>query len=357
MRLKKKQGSSFDKAIIDVEVEEKSTGSLNVGVGYGTDGGLLLDVTMRERNLLGLGQQLALATTLATRKTMFNLSFTEPYFRGRDVAAGFDIFHTEKDLQSISAHDSKSTGFGLRTSFPLSERLRQSWKYGLNHTTIKNVPDSASTLIKQQKGSRLASNVVHGLTYDTRDSKIMPTKGAVTRLSNDLAGIGGDVFYLKNNVSIAQFYSPADRWVFSASGRIGHILGLGEDVEITDRFFLGGGSLRGFKNAGVGPRDKVSLDSLGGEFIYNGSAQMTMPLGLPDELGIMGRVFSDFGSLMEISPSNSNVFDSSSLRASVGGGIGWSSPFGPINLDFGFPILKESLDEKETFRVNFGTRF
>jgi len=165
------------------------------------------------------------------------------------------------------------------------------------------------------------------------------------------------VYYLKNIVSGAQYYSFAKDWILTGSGRVGYIVGLGEDVEIVDRFFLGGDSLRGFATAGVGPRDRNTRDSLGGEWLYNGTIQLVMPLGLPEELAFNGRIFSDFGSLGGVNPSNSAVFDSASLRASLGAGIGWVSPFGPINVDVGFPILKESLDEKENLRVNFGTRF
>ena len=162
---------------------------------------------------------------------------------------------------------------------------------------------------------------------------------------------------MRNVVSGAQYYSPAKDWVLSVSARAGHIQGLGEDVQIVDRFFLGGDTLRGFASAGVGPRDRRTKDSLGGEWIYNGTVELRLPLGLPSEIGISGRVFSDLGSIGDINPTNSNVFDSSSIRASVGAGMGWLSPFGPINIDFGFPILKESLDVKEVFRLNFGTRF
>ena len=165
------------------------------------------------------------------------------------------------------------------------------------------------------------------------------------------------MYYLRNVLSGAQYYSFAKNWILTGSAKLGHIVGLGEDVEIADRFFLGGDSLRGFATAGVGPRDKNTSDSLGGEWMYSGTIQLAMPLGLPEELALSGRIFSDFGSIGKVSPSSSAVFDEASLRASVGAGVGWTSPFGPINVDMGFPILKESLDVKEVVRVNFGTRF
>ncbi len=328
-----------------------------MGVGYGTDAGALIDITLRERNLLGLGQHLSIATTLAAEKSSVNLSFTEPYFMDREVLAGFDLFHVRRDFQDTRSHDTQDTGFAVRSGYPLNQLLSQNWKYGLDYSEIANVGTLASPLIKQQEGTRFSSVVTHGLSYDTRDSKFNPTEGFVSQLSNQLAGIGGDVYYLKNIVSGAQYYSFSKDWILTGSGRVGYIVGLGEDVEIVDRFFLGGDSLRGFATAGVGPRDRNTRDSLGGEWLYKGTIQLVMPLGLPEELAFNGRIFSDFGSLGGVNPSNSAVFDSASLRASLGVGIGWVSPFGPINVDVGFPILKESLDEKENLRVNFGTRF
>ena len=156
---------------------------------------------------------------------------------------------------------------------------------------------------------------------------------------------------------MAQYKEISSNYVLSAGGQIGHILGLNQNVKIADRFTLGGSNLRGFSNVGVGPRDKLTDDSLGGEWVYHGSSQLTFPLGLPNELGISGRVFSDFGSLGSVSPSNANIQDSGKVRLSVGSGLGWQSPFGPINVDFGFPLIKESYDKTERFRLNFGTRF
>jgi outer membrane protein insertion porin family len=147
------------------------------------------------------------------------------------------------------------------------------------------------------------------------------------------------------------------QYTLSLNGRVGYIVGLGEEVNIGDRFFLGGDSLRGFKSAGAGPRDLATGDSLGGEWIYNGSVELKVPVGLPEELGITGRVFSDFGSAGGVNPSNPTVSDDASVRVSAGFGVGWASPFGPIAVDLGVPLVKESFDKREIIRVNFGTRF
>tara|TARA_B100000315_G_scaffold194030_1_gene184626 strand:- start:4244 stop:6502 length:2259 start_codon:yes stop_codon:yes gene_type:complete len=350
-------GTSTDKTIVKVEVEEKSTGSLSFGVGYSTDNGPLFDLGINESNLLGKGQKLGFSLSIAAEKSTANISFTEPYFLDRDIAAGFDIYHSNQDLQDTRSYDFKKTGLGLRAGFPIAPFLRQNWRYSIEASSIENVDSSASSLIKSQAGDRFLSEVGHTLTFDKRDSRITPTDGYIVKLTNDLAGFGGNVRYLRNRLNAGQYHEIFDKWVVAVTGGVGHILGLGEDVEIADRFFLGGNTLRGFQTAGVGPRDKTTEDSLGGEWKYNGSVQLTFPLGLPTEFGVSGRLFTDFGSVGEVNPSNSNIQDTGSIRASAGAGLGWVSPFGPINMDFGFPIAKESFDQTELFRLNFGTRF
>jgi outer membrane protein insertion porin family len=350
-------GSAPDKSIVKVEVEEKSTGSLSLGVGYANDQGPLVDVGLRERNLMGRGQTLAANTTLAGERTQVNVSFTEPYFLDRELAAGVDLFHTRSDLRSTRSYDLRETGAGTRLGYQLSEYWRQNLRYGFKYREIDNVRAGASALVKQQKGERYISEVGQVLAYDRRDSKLSPTEGYLVRLSNDLAGLGGSVHYLRSALNGNQYFSLTPQYVLSLNGRAGYIFGLGEDVNISDRFFLGGDSLRGFKSAGAGPRDLSTGDSLGGEWIYNGSVELKVPVGLPDELGISGRLFSDFGSAGGVNPSTATVNDNGAIRVSAGAGIGWASPFGPVAIDLGVPLVKEAFDKREIIRVNFGTRF
>jgi outer membrane protein insertion porin family len=286
-----------------------------------------------------------------------NVSFTEPYFLDKELAAGVDVFHTRSDLQSTRSYDSRETGASTRLGYQLSEYWRQNLKYGFKYREIDNVRSGASALISQQQGERYISEVGQILTYDRRDSKILPTEGFLGRLSNDLAGLGGTVHYLRSSLSGNQYFPLGPQYTLSLNGRVGYIVGLGEEVNIGDRFFLGGDSLRGFKSAGAGPRDLSTGDSLGGEWIYNGSVELKVPVGLPEELGITGRVFSDFGSAGGVNPSNPTVSDDASVRVSAGFGVGWASPFGPIAVDLGVPLVKESFDKREIIRVNFGTRF
>ncbi|WP_460020533.1 outer membrane protein assembly factor BamA [Magnetospira thiophila] len=350
-------GSAPDKTVVEVDVQEKSTGSLSLGAGFSTTNGALAEVGIQESNLLGKGQKLSLSTTIAQRQSKIDLSFTEPYFLDREVAAGFDLFHSSTDLQDTQSHNTSLTGGALRVGYPITERLSQSWRQTVKQTEVTNVQSGASTFIKSQEGTTLLSELSHGLLYDRRDSKLSPTDGYFVRLANDLGGLGGDRHYLRNTLSAAKYIPIDDQVTLSVSGLVGHIYGIGEDVVLIDRFHGGGDDLRGFATAGIGPRDSSTKDALGGEWKYTASTQLSFPLGLPNEFGIKGRVFSDAGSVGAVSPKSSLIQDTGSLRLSVGFGVGWESPVGPIGVDFGFPILKEKFDQTESFRINFGTRF
>lgn len=351
-------GSAADQTVVEVDIEEKSTGEVSVGAGFSTADGPLADFRIRERNFLGKGQDVLFSTTLAGERSEFNVSFTEPYFLDRDLAAGFDVFHITRDLQDESSYDQKTSGFALRTEYPLSKRLRQQLKYRLQNNDVSDVSADASRYIKDQEGERLTSAISQILTYDTLDSAISPTDGYKWWLNTELAGLGGDARYVSGKTGLSYYYPVAKKVTLNLLGEVGTIHGYGdEDVQINERYFIGSRTLRGFEYAGVGPRDLGTDDALGGNTFYRGSAEIGFPVGLPDEMGIKGFLFSDVGSLWDLDDSGSDIADSGSLRASVGFGLAWASPMGPLRLDFATPIVKEDYDEKEIFRFDFGTRF
>ena len=350
-------GSAPDKTVINVEVEEKSTGQLSFGVGFSTTTGALLDVAITERNLLGRGLDLRANVLFAGRRSEIDLSYTDPFFLDREVVAGFDIFRRIRDLQDESSFDSEIVGGALRTGYPITEFLGQNWKYSFREQTIEDVGGGASRFIQAEEGSETISEVSHTITYDKRDSVLAPTDGYFIRMVNDLAGLGGSTHYIRNRLKAGKFFPLADQWVLAFRASAGQIIGLGEDVRLLDRFFVGGDNLRGFATSGIGPRDALTEDALGSEWMYTASAEIIFPLGLPAELGVTAKVFTDMGSAGKIELTGSDINDSPSLRASVGAGVIWASPFGPVGLDFGFPVLKEDFDEVENIRVNFGARF
>ena len=347
-----------DRTIVQVNVQEKSTGELSFGVGYSSNNGPMFDVGIRERNLLGRGQDLKAKFQISAKHTQGDFSFTEPYFLDRELAAGADLFSTSQDMQTESSYNNASMGGGLRLGFSYTEELSHTLRYTGKTTKIKKVSDNASKYIKASVGTSTVSSFGHALIYDTRDNHLSPSSGMKVRLANEIAGAGGSEKFFQTDLGVAQHYSPFEEWILSLKANGGHVFGLGQDVGLSQRYTLGGDTLRGFENSGVSPRDISTKDALGGNWIAYGGAQMDFPIGLPNEFGITGRVFSDLGTIG--SPDNipaADMNDSQKVRMSVGWGVAWKSPVGPLSLDFGFPIVQESYDKTEVFRVNFGSRF
>jgi outer membrane protein insertion porin family len=346
-----------DRTIIKVDVQEKSTGEVMFGVGWASTSGPIIEASLRERNLLGRGQDLRLRGGLGLKRTSIDLSFTEPYFMDREVAAGFDVFAAETKLQRESSYNASSIGGDVRVGYRLSENLRQDMMYTLKQDTVKGV-NSSSIYVQEQIGSKVSSIIGQSLLYDRRDSRLDPTEGYFIRIGTDGAGLGGDIRYLRGVVGTGQYFTLTDKVILGLTSSFGIIHGLDQQVRITDRFFGGGDNLRGFANGGVSPRDTITGDALGGLWQAMGTAQVKFPLGLPEEFGVSGQAFTDVGTIGETDTSNTtNVSQSSSLRLSSGVGLSWKSPMGPIAVDLGYPILRENFDKKEYFRFNFGTKF
>ncbi|OUS17936.1 outer membrane protein assembly factor BamA [Rhodospirillales bacterium 47_12_T64] len=356
VNIENEPGSTPDRTVLKVDVEEQSTGELTFGVGFSSSSGPLGSIGIRERNLLGRGQDLRFNIALAGSGSEADVSFTEPYFLDKEIAAGFDIFRITRDEDSLSFEE-KKTGGALRIGYDLSEELRQVLRYRFEYIEIQDVDSDASSLVREQEGTSTKSAVSSTLTYDKLDSRVSPSEGYLLQLENELAGLGGDVQHLKVSLGGTHYYSFSEDWVLKSRAEVGNIIGLDEDTRIVDRFFLGGDKLRGFKSGGVGPRDKASDDALGGKHFYNGSLELTYPLGLPEQFGIKGRVFTDFGAAWNIDGNDSGIDDTSNPRLSVGTGVTWTSPFGPLALDLGFAALKEDFDETEIFSFSFGTNF
>jgi outer membrane protein insertion porin family len=352
-------GSAPDRTVINVEVEEQSTGELSFGAGFSTSEGPLGDISIRERNLLGRGQDLRLAFLISGRTQQIDLSFTEPYFLERNIAAGFDLFRIERDNQDRSSFDQKSVGGALRLGYQITENLRQTLRYTLREDEITNIDSGASRLIRDQEGKRTTSLIGQTLFYDRRDNRIDPTEGYYLSLTTDLAGFGGSTRYGRVRTGGGYYYPVAPGgWVISVSGEVGVIEGIGKDVGIQDRFFIGGDTFRGFEIGGIGPRDRATGDSLGANKFATGTVMLQFPFAfVPQDLGVSGRLFSDFGTAFGIDQKDAVTADARSLRVTIGTGVSWRSPFGPIRVDLAVPVVKEDFDQKEFFRVSFGTRF
>ena len=356
--IKTEQGSAPDKVVIKTKVVEKSTGELSFGAGFSTQDGVLGDVRLRERNFLGKGQDLSASLLLSQRTQSADISFTEPYFLDRDLAAGFDLFQTRTNFEQQSSFDQTSTGGTLRLGYPLTENLRHSVRYTLRDDSIHNIDDDASIFIRDEEGHRVTSLIGQSFSYDRRDDRFLPNSGYFIKLDQDLAGFGGDNRFIRHEARAEYYYSIIPDVVFSLSGSGGYIKGFGgEDVHLTNRFFVGGNNLRGFQFGGIGPRDSETDDRLGGNLYYTGSAEVRFPLGLPKELRVFGRSFVDAGTLEDIDVHGPTLDESNGLRVAGGVGLSWLSPLGPLSINFAQAIRKDTNDNTEFFSLNFGTRF
>ncbi|GGG22722.1 outer membrane protein assembly factor BamA [Caldovatus sediminis] len=358
-------GSAPDRVVLNTEVTERATGELSFGGGYATDAGFLADLGLRERNLLGTGIDARINLTLAQRRSQVDISVTDPAFLERNLAAGFDLFAVQRNLLTIASYEERRYGGALRIGYEFNEHLRQSWAYTLVERNVYNVQPDASRFIQEQRGKTLLSQIGQTLTYDRRDSRIEPRSGYVVRLGVDLAGLGGDVAYVRGRLDGA-YYIPLERllgdpdYVIAVSAGVGILEPFGgREDRIVDRFFLGGENLRGFAIGGAGPRDILTGDTLGGRFIWTQSTEFRFPLPLPQEVGLSGRAFVDIGSLSGLpsSISGPTVRDDGSPRVGVGVGVSWRSPFGVINIDIAQAVVKKDYDDTQIFRLGFGTRF
>lgn len=351
------QGSTPDRVVIDVNVVEKSTGDISFGAGYSTTESILGDIRLRERNFLGRGQDVRIGLTMSGKRQEYDLSFTEPYFLGRNLRAGFDLFKTTREFSRNSSFDEERTGGTLRIGYDVNEHLRNDFNYTYKVIDIANVDADASRFVRDQEGSTATSSIGYTVSYDRRDNAQEPGHGYIIRFGNDFAGLGGDSTFIRTQATAAHYWTLGEDLVFTLSAEVGHIAGIGEDVRIADRYFVGGNNMHGFEMGGMGARDTNADDPLGANFYSIGSAELAFPLGLPNDYGITGRLFTDVGTAFDVDDDGPEVADEASIRAAIGAGLAWRSPFGPIRVDVSQAVAKEDFDKTELFRINFGTRF
>lgn len=359
-------GTQPDRVILDVAVQEQATGELSIGAGFSSVDNFIIDVSIRERNLLGKGQDLRLGVTFSSRRQQIDLGFTEPYFLNRQIAAGFDLFLREIDSITESSFRQRSFGGALRAGLPLTEYLALGLRYTIRRDDIQipaGIP--VSRFILDSLGKTTTSLVGYSLIYDTLDNRLRPTRGLRGVFSQDFAGVGGDIRYLRSRLDVDRYFRLWRGFVLRLGVEGGAIFGLGQDIRINDNFFLGTPRIRGFEVAGLGPRDVVNNDSLGGNVFYVGTAEVKLPIGsAARELGIEASIFADVGSLwdLDLDEEFSDMGDpilvnSSAPRLSVGVGFSWDSPFGPFRIDLSRTVIKEPFDQTEFLQFNVGTVF
>ncbi|MBF0135001.1 MAG: outer membrane protein assembly factor BamA [Magnetococcus sp. DMHC-1] len=350
-----------DRVDVQIKVEEKATGAFTVGAGYSTVDQVVGSASISQNNFLGKGQRVVLSFNLSANSSDFNLGFTEPYFMGRNMSAGFDLFNRQSNRLATSAYQQSTLGGALRFGFPLNEQLTDIVTYSIANTEITDVNSAASLIIKEQaaRSPYLQSMVSNSLIWNNLNDRFLPSEGRSHRLTSDLSGLGGDVYFLRLLTDNNMYHALIGKndLVGHIRGRSGFVKGLDEDVPIFERYFLGGpNSVRGFKPGGLGPRS-TDQEALGGTYFGQINTELIFPfLGLGDK-GVRGVTFVDAGLLgdLESLGSGSNAVESGTPRVSTGFGILWSSPFGPLRFEFGFPVKKEGFDRTRTFDFSIGT--
>ena len=376
IEFQEEEGSAPDKINLIVLVTEKSTGKISFSVGYSSTEQVVGSVELTERNLLGRGQYVKLNTTLSFKRQQVDFSFTEPYFMGMPISAGIDLFATKTQSTSTSDYESSNIGGALRTGFKLDEFSTIGLKYTLAYRDVGGIDESSSSpAIIAQEGSSLKSSVGASYTWDDLDNPTRPTLGFRGQLESEIAGLGGDAYFGRLEAH-GWYFIPLyeESIVLKLEGNAGHIEAFnGTDVPLQDRFFKGADTFRGFAQSGVGPRqvgNDGDTDAIGAQSYAIGTAELTFPVGMPEAWGIEGAAFSDFGTVFG-TPEDSiasgtgdcsgshdcTVFDTMDFRASVGAGLIWQSPFGPLRFELAYPVLKAKYEEEEWFRFSIGTRF
>jgi outer membrane protein insertion porin family len=368
VKISTRPGSAPDRVIIVVDVEDQPTGSFGIGGGYavGVNGGPLLEASVEEKNFLGRGQYIKVAAGASTSGSQtYTLSFTEPYFLGERLAAGFDLFKSV--TTSSDYYDYGEEGISLRITAPITEDLSTTLRYTYKQITYTGESDWQDNLSAPYQnlinnGPWTQSSVSQTFTYNTLDDQNLPRDGFIAKVTQEVAGLGGDSNYYKLSVKARYYHTLSDSQdiVGSVTLGAGYMTSTnGQDLNIFDQFMIGGSEIRGFEDAGIGPRTSDG-DPLGGTKYFTASVETSMPTpGMPQDLGFRSSVFLDAGTLYgnDADLYGDVLHDGSALRASAGIGLTWASPFGTINLSYAVPFLKQDYDKVENFRFGFGNQF
>jgi len=356
VELRPESNSSSDQVTVKTIVEEQRTGELRLGGAYSNSAGILGNFKIADRNFRGRGQRYDLDINAGVDDKEASFSFTEPYLLGREVSAGSKVFYQDQNVNDI--YDRREIGAQTTLGYKLSEHLRQTWTYALTRTEVTDIDPLASLLITQQAGVTVRSELRHSLFYDKRDVAIKPTEGYLLAMRNSVAGIGGSVRYGKTTAEATHYLPLGETFTIATRAEGGFIEGLGQDTLLAERFFVGGDLIRGFTSSGIGPRAS-SGGALGASKFWRTSAELRFPVPGVAEQGVKGRFFVDAGSAWDVGQETGTieVNDSAGVRASFGIGATWDSPLGPLSIDYGIPIRKESFDVEQRFRFSISTSF
>lgn len=357
---------------MDIEVEEKSTTSIGLEGGYNSSIGPFASVNFQDRNLLGTGKYLDMGMRVAKRNTSYNFGVTNPYFMGRDLSLGTQLFYTHVGSGHSSQFFGEGSNYTMNTKggkvslgYALFEDMRHDVFYTIKHEELSVSQTQHSAFIREQEGKFTTSAVGHALTLNKLDNNYSPKSGFLLSASQEFAGVGGDNKYIKHELSGSKYTSFAENEItLKLSAETGQIRGFKKHkVRINDRFNLGDQSLRGFASRGIGPRDKRTLEALGGKNYYAGTAELQFPIGAPKEFGILGAAFMDIGGVYGIDVMKNSLYtkkdikDDKAPRISYGFGFIWNTRMLPIKVYYSFRLRKGKMDEVQPFTFNMTTSF
>jgi outer membrane protein insertion porin family len=358
-------GSNPEQVLVNVDVIEQPTGSLSFGASYAGSAGAAFTIGFSERNFLGRGQTVGLNISVGEDDQNASFSFSEPAFLGRDLTFGFRAFYFQSTSSSTAAYDTEDLLISPSLTFPVGESSDLQVRYLIGQNEVFDVSPNSSVIIQNEAdlGKLTTSALGYTYTYDTRTGGLDPLGGFLFRFGQDFSGLGGDQNYIETNALAVAERRVLDEEVTLRVALEGGVLAMLDDETstVTNRYF-GNNAVRGFDRNGYGPRDltAVNQDALGGNMFVAARLETEFPLGLPEEYGITGGLFLDAGSVWSLNDTEGTggpVDDGFHLRATIGASIFWTTPLGPLRLNFMQAFIKEDYDRTENFEITVSTDF
>ena len=373
VKITTKPGSVADRVVLDVEVAEQSTGEFNIAGGYSTTDGLLVEVKLGDSNFLGSGAALKSSVSYGQYARGVDLSASEPYFLGSRVSAGIELYGRQADSSPYQSYGSDVYGATMQFGTPLTEQIGVQYRYSLYNQNVTLDPASlvaAPSLPIQQAalaGSQWVSSVGDTVTYSTLDNNKNPTSGIKSQLTQDLAGLGGDVKFLRTTEDLRYYHPINDDVVSLVRAQGGYITGWGgQQVPLLNSFFGGPTMVRGFAPNGLGPRDLTpgtTMDNVGGSMYWATTLELQSNIpGVPQEYGLKASAFVDAGSVFGYSGPTAfpgfaqslQVANNNIMRSSIGAGLTWASPFGALTVNYAVPLTKAAYDVVQPLNFTAG---
>jgi outer membrane protein insertion porin family len=373
VKITSKPGSVPDRVVLDVEVEDQSTGDFSIAGGYSSTDGVLAEVKVGENNFMGTGQVLKASVSYGQYAQNADFSASDPYFLGNHISAGIDIFAKQTDSSYYQSYGTDTYGAALQFGMPLNEQVGVQWRYSISRQDVTLDPASlaaAPSLPIQQAalaGPQWVSAVGDTITYNTLDNTKNPTSGIISETKQDLAGLGGDVDFLRTTEDVRYYQAINSDLTGMVRAQGGYITGWGgQQVPLIDSFFGGPSLVRGFAPDGFGPRDLTpgtTMDNVGGSMYWATTAELQSAIpGVPQEYGLKASAFVDAGSVFHYggpttfpgSTQSMQLANANIVRSSVGVGLTWGSPFGALTVNYAVPITKAPYDVVQPLGFNAG---